>query len=985
MSPKKNLNTFLKIIIAPVVVFFSIDGYGRIPANLAGTDIFPETITYRMPKLKQSSKASRGKNSLRVGAAPGLKGQEATAENEEVEVVLPTKVLNLSYGAEFFTVVAQPLWNFGELVRMAEKPAVAPQAAEEGVAAGGVAETLAIGQQPVAVEKIKELHNFYKDIVTKEPLPLTECNPLAILMRALFTQIPGTSSLEDFRVSVLCCVNDKDATPQENSQQTLTQWANVVAATLSIYESMAQEKDLQKLIDLINATFKKIHLTKDNQLVDRLTRNIFNFVDNEKQPKLSLLLLRCITWSETNGFGRDFPLRILIGGVYALAGDNQENIFHFYRALKVALEKAMPAITTQIARLSIPTAGEDIPAPFTKIDCLPGAAITPQTPIPQHAFSLLLLQLGSFQPLAYTNTKPRPEIKSFPDCFETTLRNIVLFLLINDNGGFKADLVAEDYKAFFRQHGSMQAQTSQTARDQWAALVSNIPGALYARNQTLNGAELGALEYKHELEPSLIQLLFFLNKIFELEVDFEGHALSIQAAQADINKAFIATNLSRVVAALKTKLVMAEDPLTEVVQSKTSGSDITDVQGNYITLKILNGVGTMTVSIDVCGHAQIIPDKKSADLELTPLSLALFFYLSTALKNYAFNPAEMNPVYALPLLNKPLSITQLAPILTSSQAMLRILYAAITRDYEIDKRVWLSNLALLVSIGQGFEQAIAAATEGIKSSDYNVAFDGALVLFEALFEQNQGFEQAIVAAVEGIKSNDFIVKVAALDLFTALFKKDQGFEQAIVAAVGGMQSTDASVRSSALDLFKALVKKDQGFEQAIAPAVEGMQSSDASVRSSALDLFKALVKKDQGFEQAIAPAVEGIKSSDASVRSSALDLFKALLQKGQGFKQAIAVAVEGMQSSDASRSSALDLFKALVKKDQGFKQAIAVAVEGMQSSDYFVQFGALDLFKALFEKRQGFEQAQSILNAGGIDPTTAADLRKVLKAANKKT
>ena len=856
MSPKKCLNTFLKIIIAPVIVFFSIDAYGRIPANLVGTDIFLETITYDKEKSKQSSKASRaGLSSPKPRSAggggsnysddemPAPSGQEATAESEQVEVVLPTKFLNLSYGAEFFTVAAQSLWNFGELVRMAEKPAVAPQAAEEGVAGGGVAEIPAIGQQPVAEGKIKELHKFYKDIVTEEPLPLAECNPLAILMRALFRQIPGTSSLEDFRVSLLCCVNDKDATPQGNLQQTLTQWAYVIAATLSIYESMAQEKDLQNLVPLINGTFTKT-LTDDNKLVDRLNENIFNFPAEQKQPKieqkkpadrvvvpkireqkdqaqhkiekeqlkieqkkqyLAMQLLRCITWSAANGFGRDFPLRILMGGVYALAGDNQENIFYFYRALKVALEKAMPAITTQIAGLRIPTAGEDIPVPFTKTDCLPSAQITPQTPIPQHAFSLLLLQLGSFQPLAYTNTKPRPEIKSFPDCFETTLRNIVLFLLINEDGGFKKDLVAEDYKAFFTLHSSMQAQTSQIARDQWAALVSNIPGALYARNTTLVEAELEALEYKHELGPSLIQLLFFLNKIFELEVDLEEHVLSVQVAQADANKAFIATKLPLVVAALRAKLAMAVDPLTEIVQRETSGADITDVQGDYITLKILNAVGSMTASINVYAHAEIIPDKESAPLKLTPLSLARFPYLSTALIFDAFNPAEMSPVYALPFLNKPLngeSITRLAPILASSQAMVRILYAAITRDYEIDKSVWLQNLAALVRSGQGFTRAITAATEGMQIDNYSVK-SSALELFKALVEKGQVFEQAIAAAVDGIKSDNDYVRGSALALFQALFKKGQGFEQAQgILGTEGINPTTADSLTRALNAAK---------------------------------------------------------------------------------------------------------------------------------------------------------------------------------------
>ncbi len=165
------------------------------------------------------------------------------------EITLPLKSLNMCYGAEFFHALGQPFYRHGNLVMLEDTAAVpGPEAAgaaqgEEGAEVepgdGQVVVAVAAATAPTVVHKAQWRHNFYKNMENKEPLPYEECNPLGVLVRVVFWQDPGTSSLTNFHVSNLCKVMIKESV---DWHETLNDWAALLAAACASSELNASFK-----------------------------------------------------------------------------------------------------------------------------------------------------------------------------------------------------------------------------------------------------------------------------------------------------------------------------------------------------------------------------------------------------------------------------------------------------------------------------------------------------------------------------------------------------------------------------------------------------------------------------------------------------------------------------------------------------------------------------------------------------------------------
>ncbi len=278
-----------------------------------------------------------------------------------------------------------------------------------------------------------------------------------------------------------------------------------------------------------------------------------------------------------------------------------------------------------------------------------------------------------------------------------------------------------------------------------------------------------------------------------------------------------------------------------------------------------------------------------------------------------------------------------------------------------------------------FKRMIDGAAIAVKSSDRYERCSG-LRLYEALVAKGKGFEVAIKAAGEAVKSFDRDEQNSGLNLYKVLFARGQAFEDAIKAAGEAVKSSGRDEQNSGLKLYEALVAKGKDFEAAIKAAGEAVKSSDWSVRSSGLELYKKLFALEKGFEAAIKAAGDGVKSSDWPVQVFVLRLYKELFAKGQGFEAAIEAAGEAVKSSNEhERSIGLDLYAVLVAEGRAFEDAVKAAGEAVKDERY----SGLNLYKALVTQGQGFDAAieaagKAVKSSDKCEHSSGLDLYAVL-------
>ena len=758
-------------VIVLIMALVVSDGLCRVPENLLGTDIFPDKITFSVTR-KQNVK----------GATKGSYVQTST----DVEVSLPTKALNLAYGAECFTACCQPLYQFGELVRIEEIECRVPAAAAGGAGAAGAE------RPPVENQRtVRRINHFYKEIVKKEPLTYAECNPLAILVRALFWQNPGTSGLADFRVAQSCIVKNSEG--KEDLALTMDCWADAVAIAMRLDQIDLSKQALE--IKSIHTAFTKAE-SNHPMMINALRLFEMNIT---QKPNMTQLLFDCITWSEKNALEKDFTVRVLMGAVYALAGHDKRLIAHFYQSLQSKMAKLIepvtrssewPAVTAKIDRFgaSAETATTEVAAP--------GGGEAVDTPAAR-ACALLQKCAGGFDPVAYGNANFLSN--NFPDCFETMMRNIVLALLLQTDGTFKSGAARAEVDTFLTAYPSMVSQSTAVARNAWALLVSNIPGALYVRPG------------QYELNATCVNMLFMLNYLFNLEIpEFTGSFLTRTIAAGGDN-VFIQAVLPKVNTELAAKPGLGDAAKPIITVDNIESVTDTDKSSIKCVVKAQHFLPPLIVSIYCYGHGEVNLDSARVELAET----GEFTFLE---RKIAGTPSADNIASNLALMIPSLTYYEADELLYRKLVikhpfLLRMLYAVAASRYENDVPEYCRWLGSMVSHGFFDEKAVAAGVSGMQSEDRTVNRN-ALELFQTLVRRDQGFDEAVAAGVGGMQSEDRDVSYLALELLKELFKRGKGFKEAVQLAVGGMQSENHSKMYPALALFKALFAHGQGFAQA---------------------------------------------------------------------------------------------------------------------------------------------------------------------------
>jgi hypothetical protein len=695
------------------------DASCRVPENLLGTDIFPDEMSVVISQ-------KTGKDTSR-----------------DVAVTLPTKALNLSYGAECFTVCCQPLYQFGDLVRL-----------DEQLPAGGAGDVVVPEVADGAIRRpVVRINNFYKEIVQKGPLTYAECNPLAILVRALFWQNPGTSGLADLRVAKSCTVSD--ATGQDDLMATMDCWADVVAVAMNLYQ-IRKAYAGAKAIDRVNVLYKAFskQLPPHPIMITALQR----FEANVKKPNMVQLLYDCITWSEANALGKDFPLRVLMGAVYALAGHDKGLIAAFYKALQQKMAVMMPVLTADAVW----------PVVTERIERFAMGTIDPAIDSPaSRACALLKKEAGSFAPVAYARASI--DGKTFADCFETMMRNIVLALLINHDESFRLGIASTKVDEFLTAYGNMAAQATAGAHDAWAQLVNKIPGAVYVR------------EGGYELQATLVNMFFMLNYLFDLGIVDFGTGFIGRIIPAAGDNALICALLPKLNEALAAKfgLEKTAKPVIQVMDIDTAS----DLRETDITCVIHARSIKLLAEISCYGHGEIITEGEQAQ----HIETGEFAFLERSIAQLV---NDVNIGSNLVLLTARLSRATVNPFIVACKGqsgLLRMLYAVATRRYENDLPEYYQWLANGVREDVWINEAIEVVQAAVRGNDVAVYGDdnlniAMLSLCNLLVLAGHYIPEITVIAENSSKNTNATIVEKTFELFEGLDRIEKCTKSALDAA-----------------------------------------------------------------------------------------------------------------------------------------------------------------------------------------------------------
>lgn len=702
----KHIVIFVSILLAENILV------ARIPENLTGTDRFPYTEVAGIP----------------LGA------------------------LNLSVGAEFFTVVAQRLYNVAHLCirqKDEELPII-------NLGDGGIETKPA--KEPKGGKGSKVSYVFVDENLANTVS--TNINPVAILMHALFHQQEQTTEMSDFKVSRLAQVvrGEKGV----SLEKTLEGWAEFIEFVCTTYTS--KEKRL-------------VPLTNKNCVVNAYTRApIF-----QSKPDIKALIIKISAWAESVGLNKDLPLRILMAGVYDLCGHDKLLINSFYGQLTPKIQRLLESQDTykktadpQSANLGAASgAGEEDPK-FADTIC-----------------KLLNTYLGSFVPLHYKAV--RLNSKEYADCFETTVRNVILSLILQRDGTFKSDVLRPEYKAFVNKYPTMIAQATLEAHNEWVALVATVPGVLYVIDPS--GGKLT------ELKSSFKSLILALNYIFDLKIEAfnsftKDSPIAIESLEEQsVDKEFIEKNLSEVI-----RLINLNEGFS--VDIRCQGVDYTP--GEKINFLVTTPVVELRGYINVGTHSGVNSDKSKTIFNLETISGAhtvrsFFPFITHALstRNFDINRKAsflLNSLSLDPSVDNSKEIPQLieydielahvhllANIILSNQAEGNILNS-IMNMLTLIKSIKDKNPSLLDDdflLSRFFSIALALSNHNLLD-----VRNKCIEIFKLLWEINKGFFEALTVIGKLIslknqhKTNRYDESIKIM--ITMLLEKNGSFVDALV-------------------------------------------------------------------------------------------------------------------------------------------------------------------------------------------------------------
>jgi|GEM_PF-7123977 len=646
-------------ILAGLIVLLFNTVSGREPQNLIGTDFFPDVVAFINP------------------------------HGDLIE--LPTRALNLAYGAECFTVCCQPLYEFGELVVYGT--------ADSDIAGRG-----------------RQINKFYKEIIEKKPLTYERCNPLALLVRTLFCQNPGTNALSEFHIT------------KPLQKKSMEWWADFVIRALCLYlpTAIKLEDDRASTAD----SFKKF----DKEQSDPLSACKTNLYT--KAPAMSDLLRRSIAWARENDLGEDFPLRVVMAGVYELSGGEPNYIKLFYQGLYRKI-KELGGIAKWV-----PVDVEKFHAIGERIESFAPDLAGMETTSPSTRACVLLKQYnGPFSPLASIPVTYKGQV--FTDCFETMLRCSMLILLLTPDGGFREGVVRPEIDTFLKTYPDMPSQALEAARNDWLVLMSNIPKALYC-------SEKGC-----ELEVTFVNFLFMLNYTFDLRIADFGESFVPQSDREFNNCAFIEMVLSKVNMALAVKLGLLADTQILQVQKEEGDDEISDREGTDVNCDIETPYGTLEVLIQCYLHGEVNIEYDGV-IEID--ERGEFPFLERAILG------TISHIYIgsnLALCRQGLTLDELEPMLTicsEHRGLIRMLYAVGANEYVTSAAEYFEWLQKAVMRGFWYEEALSAVQVGLVSVGEEEQ-RGAIKLLDVLFSKGRGFEE-----IKLLRASSFLPTLLAMQI-----------------------------------------------------------------------------------------------------------------------------------------------------------------------------------------------------------------------------
>jgi Pyruvate phosphate dikinase, AMP/ATP-binding domain len=291
----------------------------------------------------------------------------------------------------------------------------------------------------------------------------------------------------------------------------------------------------------------------------------------------------------------------------------------------------------------------------------------------------------------------------------------------------------------------------------------------------------------------------------------------------------------------------------------------------------------------------------------------------------------------------------------------------ITHPNKLEREIGNSLVSSLI-LGEKEIPLIINIAKNALQSTKELLLDGALRVFQELFEKNHGFQEALDNAKIMIQNDAAPIRGRGIILFEMLAEKDQAHSEVLQSAQIALDDVN-DVCLKALHLFKTLIDKGQYYSEALKAANKSFDvKNHADVRKQALDLFISLVGKGQAYSEAkeIANiAINDVDRLSINVRAAGLDLLRALVEQGQAYEEAIeAIKIIEATEKDHHASYYIDarkkvfpLYKALINQAQAYPEALKAANKALKNS---LHNEAIDLFRALMDKGQAYEEAKEV-------------------------
>lgn len=742
------------------------------------------------------------------------------------------------------------------------------------------------------------------------------------LMHYFFYRVPGHNSRGDFVFS-----DAIKTASAEDIRSIINAVAWIMAQIKKTSEEISKSKKIRTQFD---AKIKGISL-KDYSIRSDLENLRYlatlegtaslTTQDNERLKLFKIIWLAYID-EQTNK--AVFPPHtidtVLLGIVYKLAGDSKALIRMFYEKLNDLLSEPGETIFVNDELIEAswleekfdPSDTAEVAAPIIfKADDI--------EQLKQYYENIVYLCLlpGSYpEEASYTSAFYKydtSKIVSFPDCMETTLRNIVNVLLYDrDTREFDAHKISgaaptQELIKFYTDNKTATDTENSNIHNQWTAIIENIPFATYKQKLNPKDGKLleaaGKLRFikipkdvqitlpdqyiraeqddiVFEIKASLKNLIIVFNHIFGLNLftDEKGTTPHEQIGYAFVRNDFIKEYFPK----------MCQKLGVEFLGFSQAGSPVDDIDskdyGPIITtrLKIYPDAPAADIEIKTqLGHGEL----KIIDMISEYNPMAQWLTMNEMIIKQTINDAS--PLFNLPYLTvfrnyistKNVAVVsdyiQFAPLKYSLNMIfyLPIMNSDFVRILS-DKLIHLKSPMILDGRGKDLFFMLYS-----KFADPIQKQTALIILYHALVGQGKKVPGAVNAAIEGVKFDNDDVKVLAFNLLTVLVEQGQAFPEAL-AAGSGINSDDRLVVSAVTRLFNALVRRGQGFQQAIDLAAKFLKSNP---KYAALQLFDAIIEQGQGFLQAL-DAVNEIRKqvpdlSTRFVRSDALKLYKKIISK----------------------------------------------------------------------------------------------------------